>query len=140
MSNGSVESPEKMDTKVVLLSDMSKWALLDSSYQRLIQRQAEAETLLHRLRQLNPELGAQFRLKEGVLAKLTLRMICSPDADIVSDPSACVPTYLTVSYCWHNEDWNAVKAAQSVTKWGSFTANGNQDPGVKGHQGRGRVG
>ena len=69
-------------------------ATLDSSHQRLIQRQAEAETLLHRLRQLSTELGAQFRLKRGVLAKLTLRMICSLDADIVSNPSACVPIIL----------------------------------------------
>src|SRR4051794_22364372 len=107
-----------MDTKVILLSDTNKCALLHSSYQRLIQRQAEAETLLHRLRQLNPELGAQFRLKEDVLAKLTLRMICSLDADIMSDPSACVPSYLAVSYCWHNKTWDAVKAAQSLTEWG----------------------
>ena len=64
MSNGSVESPEKMDTKVIELSDTIKWALPDSSHQRLIQRQAEAETLLHRLRQLNLELGAQFQLKK----------------------------------------------------------------------------
>ena len=70
MSNGSVESPEKMDTKVIELSDTNKWALLDSSHQRLIQRQAEAETLLHRLRQLNLELGAQFQLKKSVLTKL----------------------------------------------------------------------
>lgn len=70
MSNGSVESPEKMDNKVIELSDTNKWALLDSSHQRLIQRQAEAETLLHRLRQLNPELGAQFQLKKSVLTKL----------------------------------------------------------------------
>ena len=118
MTNGSVESPEKMDTKVIELSDTNKWALLDSSHQRLIQRQAEAETLLHRLRQLNLELGAQFQLKKSVLAKLTLRMICSLDADIVSDPSARVPSYLAVSYCWHNKTWNTVKAAQSVTEWG----------------------
>ena len=118
MSNGSVESPVKMDTKVILLSNTNKLALLNKSYQHLIQRQAEAETLLHRLHQLNPELGAQFRLKQGVLAKLTLRMIYSPDADIVSDPSACVSPYLAVSYCWHNKTWNVVKAAQPVTDWG----------------------
>lgn len=45
-------------------------------------------------------------------------MICSLDADIVSDPSVCVPSYLAVSYCWHNKTWNAVKAAHSVTEWG----------------------
>ena len=117
-STASVTSPQEMETKVLKLSDPNKWALLESSRQRIIQRQAEAETLLHRLRQLNPELAEQFQLKETALADLTLRMICSIDADIVRDPNASMPSYLAVSYCWHNPSWKAVEAAQPTTEWG----------------------
>jgi hypothetical protein len=45
-------------------------------------------------------------------------MICSPDAGILRDPSAGVPSYLAVSYCWHNPSWTAVEAAQPIAEWG----------------------
>ena len=100
------------------LSDANKWVLLKSSRQHVIERQAEAETLLSRLRELCPELAVNFKLKEDALADLTLRMICSIDANVVRDPNASVPSYLAVSYCWHNPSWKAVEAAQPSTEWG----------------------
>jgi len=63
-----------LDTKVEELSDTNKWALLDDWRQQIIHRQAEAETLLHRLQKLNSALAAQFQLKNQALADLTLRM------------------------------------------------------------------
>lgn len=109
---------QETKTKVLKLSDSNKWAFLESSRQHAIQRQADAKTLLHRLCQLNSELAEQFQLKETALANLTLRMICSIDADIVHDPEASVPSYLAVSYCWHNPSWKAVEVAQPMTEWG----------------------
>jgi len=103
-----------MDTVLVKLSDANKRALLYGVSSGVIQRQGEAETMLHRLHQLNPELAAQFQLKGCALDDLTLRMVCSMDAD----PNASVPAYLAVSYCWHNPSWQAVKAAQPLTDWG----------------------
>jgi hypothetical protein len=102
------------------LSDMNKRALLYGVSSRVIQRQAEAETMLHRLHQLNPELAEQFELKICALDDLTLRMVCSMDAHIMHNPndSDSVTTYLAVSYCWHNDRWQAVKAAQPLTDWG----------------------
>ena len=45
-------------------------------------------------------------------------MIYSSDANVVSDPNTCVPSYVAVSYCWHNNTWKAVEAAQPMTRWG----------------------
>jgi hypothetical protein len=91
---GQYLTRQELKFKVLTLSDSNKWALLENSRKHVIQRHAEAETLLHRLRQLNPEVAEQFQLKETALANLTLRMICSTDADIVHDPNASVSSYL----------------------------------------------
>ncbi|OCK75023.1 hypothetical protein K432DRAFT_386457 [Lepidopterella palustris CBS 459.81] len=107
-----------MDTVLVKLSSANKQSLLYGASQRVIQRQGGTEIVLKRLHQLNSELAAQFQLKQDALADLTLRMICSTDADIVHDSNANVPAYFAVSYCWHNSSWKAVEAAQPLTKWG----------------------
>src|ERR1700761_6120740 len=112
------ELRQELKFKVITLSDSNKWALLENSGKHVIQRHVEAENLLHRLRQLNPEVAEQFQLKETALVDLTLRMICSNDADIVHDPNASVSSYLAVSYCWHNPSWGGVEVAQPMTEWG----------------------
>jgi hypothetical protein len=68
-----------MDTYVALLSPANKTSLLQNATERVFQRQAEAETLLQRIKQLNLSLGTQFQLKKGAVADLTLRMIFPRD-------------------------------------------------------------
>jgi Heterokaryon incompatibility protein (HET) len=115
MSDGSLRN---MDTVSVKLSDANKRTLLDGVNLRATQRQSEADTMLCRLRELNREMAAQFELKRSALEKLTLRMICSMDADRTRDPNASVLSYLAVSYCWHNESWQAAEAAKPLSEWG----------------------
>ncbi len=107
-----------MDLKVVKLSDANKWALLEDERRLVLRRQAEAEAMLSRLRQLSPELAVGFKLKESALADLPLRTIHSPGAEILRDPNATVQSYVAVSYCWHNKSWKPVEAAQPMTEWG----------------------
>jgi hypothetical protein len=107
-----------MDTVPIKLSDANKWALLYGASSSVIQRQAEAEAMLRRLHQLNPELAEQFQLKRRSLDYLALRMLCTMDADIMHNPNASVATYLAVSYSWHNPGWQTAKAAQPLTHWG----------------------
>ena len=118
MANASVTSPLKIEAEVVTLSTQNKWTLLERSRQRVIQRQAEAETVLRRLQELDPELGEKFELKDDVLASFKFRMICTADADAVQNAGKSVPSYIAVSYCWHNPSWQAVAPAQPMTEWG----------------------
>jgi hypothetical protein len=70
------------------------------------------------LANLNAELAKQFDHKANARSQLKLRMLCSTDAAIIEDSDADVPSFLVISYCWHNSSWNPVLAAQSTTPWG----------------------
>jgi hypothetical protein len=72
--------------------------------------------MLSRLRRLSPELAVRF--KKSALADLPLRTMHSPGAKILQNSNATVPSYVAVSYCWHNTSWKPVKAAQPMTELG----------------------
>ncbi len=114
----AVPFSSSMNAKIMKLSESNKLALLGHLLERVKERHAEADALLSRLRQLSPELAAQFSLKETALEILTLRMIVPADFEALSDPDTKVPSYLAISYCWHNPGWKAVEAAKPVTEWG----------------------
>ena len=118
MATTPAASQAEMETEVVTLSDQNKWALLERGRVLVIQRQAEAETMLRRLHELSPQLAGNFQLKGDALAHFKFRMICTTDADAVRTADKSVSSYIAVSYCWQNPSWQAVEAAQPMTEWG----------------------
>jgi hypothetical protein len=85
-------------------------ALLADASEAVLSRRVEAEAILGRLRTLNPIVGSQFELKEDVLGRLNLRMICSDPAP----PE--ISSFIVVSYCWHSADWASALAADPIAK------------------------
>src|SRR6266480_72945 len=95
-----------------VLSPSNKQALLSAASEETLRRQAEANTILVRLKQLNPIIAEHFHLKQTAIAGLTLRMLCShppaPGVELV------VPSFIVISYCWHYPaQWTLAPAAQA---------------------------
>ena len=60
-------------------------------------RADETLFLKQRIKQLNPGLGTQFKLKKDAVVNLILRMILPKDTKMVQDAQLHVPSYLAVS-------------------------------------------
>ncbi len=86
--------------EVIELSQQNKKSLLDRTCQEILKQRDQAEAILARLHDLNPELAAHFRLKEIALLEFPIRLLCSP--------GAYVRSYLVISYCWRGSDWQPV--------------------------------
>lgn len=93
------------DYVVVQLDESNKQKLIQRTIQALATRDAESQAILVRLSQLNPELAGDLALKDLALAKTPLRLIFTKDSPILEDPSHHAPSYVVVSYCWHNDSW-----------------------------------
>src|SRR5438034_3099637 len=106
------------ETVLLNLSSKNKQSLLKRASEFALKRQVEAEAVLNRLAELNPELANKFGPKEIALSNLTLRLLVSKDAAIVVNPGAEIPSFMAISYSWHNPTWTPALAAQSTTPWG----------------------
>ena len=73
---------------------------------------AHATAILARLKELNSDIAPQFRPKKDALANIRLRMIRPNPRGTVH----YVPSYIAVSYCWHNGDWARATAATPVSR------------------------
>ena len=78
-------------TVLVTLSSSNRASILKDSAELAVERRPEAEIIMSRLGELNPDLAEQFRYKETALENLTLRMICLSDAAPVKYSTAHVP-------------------------------------------------
>lgn len=97
---------------LVVLSPSNKQALLSAASEETLRRQAEANTILASLKQLNPIIAKHFHPKQTAIADLTLRMLCShapaPGVELV------VPSFIVISYCWHYPgEWTLAPAGQA---------------------------
>lgn len=102
---------------LVTLSDANKTSLLFEATGGTTsdEGQARAETLLSRLRELNPNVARQFHPKQHALSDLSLRMICAaPQSPAESTAVNKVATYIAVSYCWHYPQWPIAPAATPI--------------------------
>ncbi|KXJ93530.1 heterokaryon incompatibility protein-domain-containing protein [Microdochium bolleyi] len=99
--------------KLVSVTSENKHQLLSAAYQKTQERSEEASRILARLSQLNPQVGALFRPKEEALSRLRLRMVVAASPHARSAPRP-IPSFIAVSYAWHNTDWNPAAAAVSI--------------------------
>jgi hypothetical protein len=96
----------------VVLSPSNKQALLAAASEETLRREAEANTILASLKQLNPIIAKHFHPKQTAIADLTLRMLLSqppaPGVELV------VPSFIIISYCWHYPgEWTLAPAGQA---------------------------
>ncbi|KAK4466233.1 heterokaryon incompatibility protein-domain-containing protein [Cladorrhinum samala] len=82
-----------------LLQEASKTTHNDDSH-------ARALYILAHLKRLNPEVAQNFHSKQDMLANLAFRMICSASGSDASSAGRSIPTFVVVSYCWHNPSWS----------------------------------
>ncbi|KAK1833415.1 hypothetical protein QBC39DRAFT_401229 [Podospora conica] len=104
--------------RLVTLSGTNKDALFLETIREIHsdESRASAAAILSRLRELNPELSRQFRLKEDALTELTLRKIClTAPTEPQSSPDD-VTSFVAVSYCWHNGHWPLAPAAAPIAE------------------------
>lgn len=94
---------------LVGLSGNNSQSLLSEASHQIHSRHGEAKSILHRLKQLNPAIGAQFQPKDDILSELRLRLL-SPKQTAPPEFSS----FLVVSYCWHYREWPLVPAAQPI--------------------------
>ena len=97
---------------LVVLSPSNKQALLAAASEETLRREAEANTILASLKQLNPIVAEHFHPKQTAIADLILRMLLSqppaPGAELV------VPSFIIISYCWHYPgEWTLAPAGQA---------------------------
>jgi hypothetical protein len=103
---------EALTESLVDLSPSNKETLLETARKEILLREAEANTILAGLKQLNPTIAEQFHPKQTTIAGLTLRMIRSPPP--ASGVKVTVPSFIAISYCWHYPlDWTLAPAAQA---------------------------
>jgi hypothetical protein len=105
-------SDKTLTESLVVLSPSNKQALLTAAIEEIVRGEAEANTILAGLKQLNPSIAEQFHPKQTAIADLTLRMICSPPP--ASGVEVSVPSFIAISYCWHYSlEWTLAPAAQA---------------------------
>ena len=103
---------EALTESLVVLTAPNKQHLLKDASEELLRREAEANTILAGLKQLNPSLAEKFHPKRTAVDDLTLRMICSPPP--APGVEFTVPSFLIISYCWHYpSEWTLAPAAQA---------------------------
>ena len=103
---------EALTESLKVLSLSNKQALLTTAREEIFRREAEANTILAGLKQLNPTIAEQFRPKQNTIADLTLRVIVSPPP--ASGVEVAVPSFIIISYCWHYQsEWTLAPAAQA---------------------------
>ncbi|CAG9981308.1 unnamed protein product [Clonostachys byssicola] len=94
---------------VVDVSLSNGLSLLSAALSSIQSRRGEAETILYRLAELNPEVGAQFQPKEDLFAELQLRVISTQRPS-----SGEISSFIVVSYCWHYPEWKMAEAAHPI--------------------------
>lgn len=95
---------------LVNLSATNTHTLLSEASQLTHSRRGEASVILNRLRQLNPDIGAQFQLKDDALSEIRLRLIGS-QRPVSGDFSS----FIIISYCWHYPDWPLALQARPIS-------------------------
>jgi hypothetical protein len=94
---------------VVDVSLSNALSLLSTALSSIQSRRAEAETILSRLAELNPEVRSQFQPKEDLFAELQMRVISSQRPS-----SGEISSFIVVSYCWHYPEWKMAEAAHPI--------------------------
>ncbi|VUC24119.1 unnamed protein product [Clonostachys rosea] len=94
---------------VVDVSLPNALSLLSTALSSIQSRRAEAETILSRLAELNPDLRSQFQPKEDLFAELQMRVISSQ-----RPASGNISSFIVVSYCWHYPEWELAEAAHPI--------------------------
>ncbi|KFA70164.1 hypothetical protein S40285_08170 [Stachybotrys chlorohalonatus IBT 40285] len=116
MMDGYVRSFDKvlspLGHRLVALSATNTQSLLSKASEFTYSHHTDAQVLLDRLRQLNPAVGAQFRLKDDVLSALRLRLITTTARPQASRQD--VSSFIIISYCWHYPEWPLAPAAKPV--------------------------
>jgi hypothetical protein len=96
---------DETKTFLIKLSDQNKDSLLRKEWDAALENLKKAQETIQRLQDLNPVVAATIGLKDAALSQFTFRLLCSPK------PSHDVPSYLAISYCWRDTEfqkWNPV--------------------------------
>lgn len=78
-----------------------------------------AESLLARMKELNPTKADSFKAKRVAIDTVPFRLLCSRRSKILTEEKAEVPSFIALSYCWHGPDWslagNSTKEAWPIS-------------------------
>lgn len=110
-----VDATPAPEVVLVKVSEANKQRLFQDGALNAEARKSEAETILQRLQSLNLELSQAFGLKDTALSRVPLRLLCSKGSSVVDAKE--VPSYLAVSYCWRNADWNVASGFKTSAPW-----------------------
>lgn len=110
-----VDATPTPEVVLVKVSEANKQRLFQDGASNPEVRKSEAEAILQRLHSLNPELSQAFGLKDTALSGVPLRLLCSKESNVVDAKE--VSSYLAVSYCWRNADWNVASGFKTSAPW-----------------------
>ncbi|KAI9730002.1 MAG: hypothetical protein M1834_006200 [Cirrosporium novae-zelandiae] len=97
---------------LVRLSENNKQKLFHRAMQASQSRISKSKTVIENLRKLNPGLAGQFEMRSSATARAPFRLLCSTHSRVAQDAFAEVESYVSISYCWHNDTWEPIPLCQ----------------------------
>jgi hypothetical protein len=94
------------------LSESNKHTLLQKAALTAATRIPKSKAFLSRLQKLSPDFASQLSLRETAISTAPLRLLVNPNSKLVADPTYQVQSFIALSYCWHNPDWDPLPSWQ----------------------------
>jgi hypothetical protein len=101
--------------------------IFENANAKILVEDARAHEILARLRELDPDVGAKFKIRHDSFADAPFRLLFRKSRE-TPENSREVKSFIALSYCWHSGDWEVAAPAPTPNVGNHVPTHGSSAP------------